>query len=203
MGLERHGEGTDAGGRRRHKRVLWGIVGAHFAVMFLLAFVLPARLQDMPWILPLVELTREWAPTVALFARRAADPGLFEAHMSIALALAVVALALGLLLIHPGYSEIHFYGPGHKILMVCAAVAMVALLGAYFFLPAMAGGRVGLLQGRAGAFMQLALSGRAGLAVFTLFSSTALLLALLLLWVAIREPVRSYAELVFPSPTKE
>ena len=51
--------------------------------------------------------------------------------------------------------------------------------------------------------MQLALSGRAGLAVFTLFSSTALLLALLLLWVAIREPVRSYAELVFPSPTKE
>jgi len=195
--------GSDDSGRRRHKRVLWGIVGAHFAVMFLLAFLLPARLQDMPWVLPLVELTREWAPTVALFARRAADPGLFEAHMSIALALAVVALLLGLLLIRPGYSEMRFYGTGHKMLLVGAATAMVALLGAYFFLPSMADGKAGLLQGRAGAFMQLTLSGRVGLALFPLFSSSALLLAFLLLWVAIREPVRSYAELVFPSPTKD
>jgi len=193
----------DDRGRRRHRRVLWGIVGAHFAVMALLAFVLPAQLRDMPWVLPLVEITREWAPTVGLLARRAAAPGLFEAHMSIALVLAVAALALGLLLIRPGYSEVHFYGTGHKLLMVGAGVAMVALLGGYFFLPSMADGKTGLLQGRAGAFMQLVLSGRFGLALFPFFSSSALLFAFLLLWIAIREPVRSYADLVFPSSTKE
>jgi hypothetical protein len=188
IGWRRQAHVIPTSGVGREIRIAWGLLLAQFTILFILAFALPKRLEQMPWVLPLVRFWEQWAPNIPRMARWSPDPELTRAFLSIGLTLTVAAGVVGMLQLRGRWGYVEFHSWREKARVLGAGLAIFFAIVVIYCAPGLFDEPPGSSRD---AHWRVALSGRVGLAIsLNLVPCAGQLFFLLCFWLALREPVQ-------------
>jgi hypothetical protein len=167
------------------------ILLGYFAFMFVLAFALPENFSEMRWIAPLIDFGRQWAPNIVLIAARATAPDLVESYLILGL-LCCLPTFIAYIVLRPDSSTfVPFDSWVVKGICILCLSLFVLVMSGFWWNPIASEFDMGPTQGRYGALMALALSGRWGAAiVLNLLFCWAPLGFAIAMWIGIAKPVR-------------
>jgi hypothetical protein len=167
------------------------VAAGYFSAAFATAFVLPEKFQEMQWIVPLIELTRQWLPGIVRIAAHARQPELVEAYLVLGLALCLPSLLTYVLSLPRGSSLKPLESWLVKLLglVMCSLFAVVA--SAVWWNPAVSEFCMRFADSCFGSFMDARLSARLGMAVLlNLFYCLGPFLSFSFIWRFMGRPVQ-------------
>lgn len=177
--------------QKREQQIQVTVLGGYFATMFALAFGLPEKFQNMQWIMPMIEWSRLWVPNITLVAARAQQPELVEAYLILGIVFWLPTFA-GYVALRPhGRTLVPLDSWVPKILGLIMFPLFVLVMSAFWWNPIVSEFKMGAWEGRFGAMMAAALSGRFGMAVLlNLFFCLGPLIFTIVIWMGITKPVK-------------
>lgn len=171
-------------------RVLSAVLTLQASVMALFAISTPDRFDEMPKLRALCDHVHDWLPQVRELAARGSPSNVVEVFLVVSPMVTAIFFLVYLLLKPPSHECIPIPSWPAKLFAVVALSAIFLVLSGFYWAGGASDVSMGITKGRAAAFLQMALSGRLGLATAANFLfSTGPLALLCVLWLAVTKPV--------------
>lgn len=173
----------------RQWRVFGCILAILIGVMLGAAVALPESPDALPSLIEIVVNAVCSIPNIEAFASRANSPGFVRSYLAIGLLATVLCTVAFISLRGHDQPMAPFPSGNRKVLVIAGLFMLVGLVTSVWWNPGIPQKAIGLLQGRWGAFMHVALSSRTGAAtVGTAIFFVGPYMLTSVLWVAIRRP---------------